>query len=77
MLAAGLQSNPTTSVQLCYPDVSKGLGDPVRIQIRSTFEVLPLLGVGSLDLKAKATMRLEHSQELGKGGFLTGDVACS
>src|SRR6188474_2042078 len=31
MLAAGLQSNPTTSVQLCYPDVSKGLGDPVRI----------------------------------------------
>ena len=30
MLAAGLQSNPTTSVQLCYPGVSKGLGDPVR-----------------------------------------------
>ena len=77
MLAAGLQNNPTTSVQLCYPDVSKGLGDPVRIQIRSTFEVLPLLGFGSLDLKAKATMRLEHSQELGKGGVLTGDVACS
>ena len=24
MLAAGLQNNPTTSVQLCYPDVTKG-----------------------------------------------------
>ena len=77
MLAAGLQNNPTTSVQVCYPDGTKGTGDPVRIQIRSTFDVLPILGVGSLDLKAKATMRLEHTQDPLKGGLITGDVACS
>ena len=52
-------------------------GDPVRIQIRSTFNVLPILGVGSLSLKAKATMRLEHTQDPHKGGLITGDVACS
>ena len=77
MLAAGLQNNPTTSVQVCYPDATKLTGDPVRIQIRSTFDVLPILGVGSLDLKAKATMRLEHTQDPLKGGLITGDVACS
>ena len=77
MLTEGLQNNSTTSVQLCYPDGTKGLGDPVRIQIRSTFDLLPILGVGSLNLKAKATMRLEHTQDPLKGGLLTGDVACS
>ena len=79
MLTAGLQNNPTTSVQLCYPDGSNGLGDPVRIQIASSFDLLPILGVGSLNLKAKATMRLEHTQEdpAKNGGLITGDVACS
>jgi hypothetical protein len=77
MLTEGLQNNSSTSVQLCYPDGTKGLGDPVRIQIRSSFDLLPILGVGSLNLKAKATMRLEHTQDPLKGGLLTGDVACS
>ena len=74
MLAAGLQNNPTTSVQVCYPNGTNLTGDPVRIQIRSTFNVLPILGVGSLSLKAKATMRLEHTQDPTKGGLITGAV---
>ena len=78
MIAAGLQNNPTTSVQVCYPDGTKLTGDPVRIQIRSTFNVLPILGFGSLDLKAKATMRLEQSQDPTQGGgLITGDVPCT
>lgn len=78
MLTNGLKTNPTTSVELCYPNGGKsGLGDPVRIQIRSRFNLLPILGVGSLDLKAKATMRLEHTQDPLKGGLLTGAVPCS
>ena len=59
----GTAEQPDTSVQLCYPNGTKGLGDPVRIQITSGFDLLPILGVGSLSLKAKATMRLEHTQE--------------
>jgi hypothetical protein len=77
MLTEGLQNNPGTSVELCYPEGTKGLGDPVRIQIRSSFDLLPILGVGSLNLKAKATMRLEHTQDPLKGGLLTDEVACS
>jgi hypothetical protein len=77
MITQGLKNNPSTSVQVCYPDGTKLTGDPVRVQIRSTFNLLPILGVGSLDLKAKATMRLEHTQDPIKGGLITGDVACS
>ena len=77
MISAGLKSNPSTSVQVCYPDGTKLTGDPVSVQIRSTFNLLPILGVGHLDLKAKATMRLEHSQDPLKGGLITGDVTCS
>jgi hypothetical protein len=79
MLSAGLKNNPSTSVQICYPSGTSAnqLGDPVRVQIQSTFNVLPLVGAGTLHLKAKATMRLEHSQEAGKGGLITGTVACT
>ena len=42
--------------------------------IRSAFDLLPILGVGSLNFKAKATMRLEHTQVPLKGGLITGDV---
>jgi hypothetical protein len=77
MISAGLKSNPSTSIQVCYPDGTKLTGDPVRVQIRSKFNLLPILGAGSLDLTAKATMRLEHTQDPTKGGLITGDVACS
>ena len=77
MISQGLKTNPTTSVQVCYPDGTKLTGDPVRVQITSSFNLLPVLGVHSLSLKAKATMRLEHTQDPTKGGLITGDVACS
>ena len=60
------------------PGRNEAAGDPVRVQIRSTFNVLPILGFGSLDLKAKATMRLEQSQDPTQGGgLITGDVPCT
>jgi len=77
MLTAGLKNNPDTSVQVCYPDGAWDLGDPVRVQISSTFKLLPILGAGKLNLTAKATMRLEHSQVAGEGGVITGTVPCS
>jgi TadE-like protein len=77
MISQGLKTNPSTSVQVCYPSGTKLTGDPVRVQITSRFNLLPILGVGSLGLTAKATMRLEHTQDPTKGGLITGDVACS
>ena len=77
MISAGLKSNPSTSVQVCYPDGTKLTGDPVRIQIQSRFNLLPIFRIGSLGLTARATMRLEHTQDPAKGGLITGDVACT
>jgi len=77
MLTAGLATNPSTSVQVCYPSGTKLTGDPVRVSISSKFNVLPILGVGSLGLRAKATMRLEHTQDPLKGGLITGEVPCT
>ena len=78
MLTAGLATNPSTSVQVCYPNGTKLTGDPVRVSITSTFNVLPILGFGSLGLRAKATMRLEHTQDPSQGGgLITGDVPCT
>jgi hypothetical protein len=78
MISAGLKSNPSTSVQVCYPDGSFTQGHPVRVQIQSTFNLLPILGVGSLHLSAKATMRLEHDQGATAGGLITGAaLSCS
>jgi TadE-like protein len=71
MLTKGLADNPTTSVEVCYPSGGTAIGDPVRIKISSDFDLLPILGVGHLTLRAKATMRLEQSQEPGKGGLIT------
>ena len=66
---------PDDQVQVCYPDGTKlarrsGAGPDQR----APFDLLPILGVGSLSLKAKATMRLEHTQDPLKGGLITGDV---
>jgi TadE-like protein len=78
MLTAGLATNPSTSVQVCYPNGTKLTGDPVRVSITSKFNVLPILGFGSLGLRAKATMRLEHTQDPSQGGgLITGDVPCT
>jgi TadE-like protein len=76
-LTTGLQSS--VSVQICYPANSGSTteisGNPVRVRMDSPFDLLPILGWGSLSLRAEATMRLEQSQEAAKG-LITGEVAC-
>jgi TadE-like protein len=76
-LTNGLQSSVT--VQICYPANSGSptevSGNPVRVRLDSPFDLLPILGWGSLKLRADATMRLEQSQEAAKG-LITGEVAC-
>jgi len=34
-------------------------GDPVKVRLSTSFDLVPILGVGSLDLVGEATMRLE------------------
>lgn len=73
----GLRSSVT--VQICYPANSGSpteiSGNPVRVRLDSPFKLLPILGWGTLNLRADATMRLEQSQEATKG-LITGEVSC-
>ena len=57
-LTQGLQDGVT--VKICYPDEVGSQGHPVRVRLEAPFDLLPILGVGSLNLRADATMRLEQ-----------------
>ena len=53
---------PTVTISfpsVVAPAVPKN-GDPVQVTLTTPFNFLPIIGVGSMDLKAKATMRLEQ-----------------
>src|SRR6188474_410928 len=69
-VADGLKQS--VAVQICYP--SGGVDDPgypVRVRLTQPFDLLPILGVGSIDLRADATMRLEQDPTM-----ITGEVSC-
>jgi hypothetical protein len=52
------------SVELCFEEQTgpsgAGIGDPVTVRVTSRFELLPIIGIGDLDLSAVATMRIEE-----------------
>jgi hypothetical protein len=74
-LTQGLHDNVTITV--CYPDDGDAAttagqrGTPVKVRLQSPFKLLPILGVGTLNLAADATMRLEQ-----QGTHITGTVPC-
>jgi hypothetical protein len=73
MLTAGVSGSPT--VQVCFPDGgSKTVGSPVKVHLAAPFKLKALFGIGTITLRADATMRLEQSQEAAKGGLITGEV---
>lgn len=76
-LSNGLQGNVT--IEVCYPANSGGTteiaGNPVRVRLDSPFKLLPILGWGTINLRADATMRLEQTQEAAKG-LITEEVSC-
>jgi hypothetical protein len=82
-ITTGLRSSVVVSI--CYPDdgdpANDGkIGSPVRVQLDSPFKFVPILQLGTIDLKSKVTMRLEQETVptglLGNKGHLTGVVAC-
>jgi hypothetical protein len=74
MLTAGVSGSPT--IQVCFPEGgSRATGSPVKISIQAPFKLVPLFRIGTIQLRANATMRLEQSQELAKGGLITGEAA--
>ena len=66
-------NNP--DVTICYgaktgsPVGTAGVGDPITITLNQPFELLPILGIGQINLRASTTMRLE--QKPTQGGLPT------
>ena len=48
------------SVCVDFPNGSSNVGDPVRVNVTSSFQLVPLLGGSTIDLHGSATMRLER-----------------
>ena len=72
-IADGLKD--AVSVEICYPNAdSQKIGDPVKVHLEAPFTFVPIVGIGTITLNADATMRLEQSQEVAKGGLITGEV---
>ena len=58
------------SVTVSFPAGTQRVGDPVKVSASSAWEMVPIIGVGTLTLNASATMRLE--QEPGRYGAGSG-----
>jgi hypothetical protein len=70
-LTNGLQS--TVQVEVCYPDWPNAEGgDPVFVRLETPFTFVPILGIGTIELGADATMRLEQDPDV-----ITGAGECS
>jgi Flp pilus assembly protein TadG len=73
--SGGSVSGPTGSAQVCvsFPNgnapADKELGDPVKVEVKSNFRFMALLGLASVPLTGEATMRLEKASTATAGCF--------
>jgi Flp pilus assembly protein TadG len=77
-LTQGLRSSVNATV--CYPDdgdpntVMGSVGTPVRVQLDSPYTFRAIMNLGTINLRARATMRIENDQPF---NHLTGTPACT
>ena len=84
-ISKGLRNSVTVSV--CYPDDGDpntalgAVGTPVRVRLQAPFEFVPILNIGTINLRGEATMRLEQDQTnsnpTATPRHLTGVVVCT
>ena len=76
ILTTGLRN--AVNVEVCYPNGgSKDTGDPVKVRLEADFTFVPIMEIGTIQLAADATMRLEQSQIPAEGGKITGDLGAA
>jgi hypothetical protein len=69
-LRAGSSTTNKATVAISYPSSTQNIGDPVKVQLSTTFHWIPFVGGGSVGISGSATMRLEQSTS--GNGLLTG-----
>ena len=82
-ITKGLRGAVATDV--CYPNdgitTNDGtIGSPVQVTVRAPFKLVPIFGIGTINLRGRATMRLEQITDPAKPlpalGHLSGVAAC-
>jgi len=73
-------------VSICYPDDGDAAtqigttGTPVRVNLEAPFKFVPIVGLGTITLRGRATMRLEQDTvptgQPTNFGHLSGVGAC-
>ena len=61
-------------VNIAFPNTTKEVGDPVKVELAIPFTFVPILKLGTIKLTADATMRLEQSP--GRYGAGLGGTSC-
>ena len=62
-IAQGLRDS--IAVELCFPAGGTPIvGDPVRVRVTSPFTFIPILQLGTIELRADATMRIEQKPDV-------------
>ncbi len=65
-LVAHLESEPVSgglqpTAEICFEDSVDGLvGEPLTVRVESDFTFLPIMDIGTIKLRGKATMRIEQ-----------------
>lgn len=47
------------TVKICFPENTSEVGDPVKVEMSYTYQLLPLIGGIAIPIEGNATMRLE------------------
>jgi hypothetical protein len=50
--------NPTAFI--CFPDGGRSVGQSVLVQVKSDFTFLPIMDLGTIELRGRSTMRIEQ-----------------
>jgi hypothetical protein len=58
-LTNGLQS--AVCVEISFPSGASEVGDPVKVRLQTPFTFVPILNLGTIELGAEATMRMEQT----------------
>jgi hypothetical protein len=72
-VADGLQ--PSVSISFTGPSAATTRGNPVTVEVSSPFTMLPILEIGTITLRGKATMRIEQDASRYAAGSYT-PVSC-
>jgi hypothetical protein len=66
-IAGGLKPTATIS----FPSGASTIGEPVKVELSTPFKFVPILNLGTITLRAKATMRLEQDASRFAAGSYT------